>query len=43
MPAARAASLPVGTRVRATFPAEGARVLSLAETPASPAEDLDGR
>jgi len=43
MPVARAATLPVGMRVRATFPAETARVLSLAETPASPAEDPDGR
>jgi putative spermidine/putrescine transport system ATP-binding protein len=43
MPAARAAALPVGTRVRATFPAETARVLSLAETPASPAVAPDDR
>jgi putative spermidine/putrescine transport system ATP-binding protein len=43
MAAARAAKLPVGMRVHATFPAEAARVLSLSETPASPASDPDGR
>jgi len=33
----RAATLPVGSRVSATFPAESARVLALEEKPASPA------
>jgi putative spermidine/putrescine transport system ATP-binding protein len=35
----RAASLPVGNRVHARFPAEGARLLSLAEESAGPAPD----
>jgi hypothetical protein len=34
--AARARSLPVGTRVSAHFPADGARLLSLSDAPASP-------
>jgi putative spermidine/putrescine transport system ATP-binding protein len=37
IPSTRAASLPVGARVSATFPAESARVLALEEKPASPA------
>jgi putative spermidine/putrescine transport system ATP-binding protein len=37
IPSTRAAALPVGARVSATFPAESARVLSLEEKPASPA------
>jgi putative spermidine/putrescine transport system ATP-binding protein len=43
MPVSRAAALPIGMRVRATFPAETARVLSLAEWPASPAAEPDDR
>jgi putative spermidine/putrescine transport system ATP-binding protein len=46
MPAARAALHPVGTRVRATFPAESARVLTLDDgeaRPASPALAPDDR
>jgi putative spermidine/putrescine transport system ATP-binding protein len=43
MPAARAATLPIGMRVRATFPEAGARVLSLAESAAPPAADADDR
>jgi putative spermidine/putrescine transport system ATP-binding protein len=37
IPSTRAAALPVGARVSATFPAESARVLALEEKPASPA------
>jgi putative spermidine/putrescine transport system ATP-binding protein len=37
VPSTRAAALPVGARVSATFPAESARVLGLEEKPASPA------
>jgi putative spermidine/putrescine transport system ATP-binding protein len=40
---ARAGNLPVGSRVSARFPAESARVLMLAETPASAAVDPAGR
>jgi len=43
MPAARAATLPIGMRVRATFPAAGARVLSLVESEALPSADPDDR
>ena len=43
MPAGRAASLPVGTTVRASFPAGSARLLSLEEQPASPAAAPAGR
>jgi putative spermidine/putrescine transport system ATP-binding protein len=43
MPAGRAATLPIGMRVRATFPAAGTRVLSLAGSEASPAADPDDR
>jgi putative spermidine/putrescine transport system ATP-binding protein len=39
----RAGNLPVGSRVSARFPAESARVLMLAESPASGAEDPGGR
>jgi putative spermidine/putrescine transport system ATP-binding protein len=38
----RAGNLPVGSRVSARFPSESARVLMLAETPASAAEDRGG-
>jgi putative spermidine/putrescine transport system ATP-binding protein len=38
VPSTRAISLPVGSRVSATFPAESARVLGLEEQRASPAE-----
>ena len=37
MPAGRAAALPVGARVRASFPAGSARILTLEDEPASPA------
>jgi hypothetical protein len=37
IPSTRAATLPVGARVGATFPAESARVLALEEKPTSPA------
>jgi len=37
IPSTRAAALPVGARVSATFPADSARVLALEEKPASPA------
>jgi putative spermidine/putrescine transport system ATP-binding protein len=43
VPSTRAATLPVGSRVSATFPAESARVLALEEPPASPAADPAGR
>jgi hypothetical protein len=43
VPSTRAISLPVGSRVSATFPAESARVLGLEGHPASPAEEPDGR
>jgi putative spermidine/putrescine transport system ATP-binding protein len=43
VPSTRAAALPVGSRVSATFPAESARVLTLEERPESPAEDPAGR
>jgi putative spermidine/putrescine transport system ATP-binding protein len=43
VPSTRAISLPVGSRVSATFPAESARVLALEEQQASPAEEPDGR
>ena len=43
LPAGRAGSLPVGTSVRASFPAASARLLSLEEQPASPAAAPDGR
>jgi len=39
---ARAETLPVGARVTARFPAESARLLSLAQAPAPPAADPDG-
>jgi putative spermidine/putrescine transport system ATP-binding protein len=39
----RAGNLPVGSRVSARFPSESARVLMLAETPASAEEDQAGR
>jgi putative spermidine/putrescine transport system ATP-binding protein len=39
---ARAGKLPVGSRVSARFPSESARVLILAETPTSGAEDRGG-
>jgi putative spermidine/putrescine transport system ATP-binding protein len=39
---ARAGKLPVGMRVSASFPSESARVLILAEPPASAAEDQGG-
>jgi putative spermidine/putrescine transport system ATP-binding protein len=39
----RATALPVGTRVVARFPADSARLLSLAEQPASVVGDRDGR
>jgi putative spermidine/putrescine transport system ATP-binding protein len=39
----RAGKIPVGSRVSARFPSESARVLMLAETPASGAEDPAGR
>jgi putative spermidine/putrescine transport system ATP-binding protein len=38
IPSTRAAALPVGARVSATFPADSARVLALEEKPASPAK-----
>jgi hypothetical protein len=37
VPSTRAAGLPVGSRVKASFPSESARVLALEEQPASPA------
>jgi putative spermidine/putrescine transport system ATP-binding protein len=40
---ARAASIPVGSKVYARFPADSARLLSLADDGASPAADLDDR
>jgi putative spermidine/putrescine transport system ATP-binding protein len=43
VPSGRAISLPVGSRVSATFPAESPRVLGLEEQPGSPAEEPDGR
>ena len=43
IPPARAAALPVGMRVVASFPADSGRLLSLAEQPASVAGDQDGR
>jgi putative spermidine/putrescine transport system ATP-binding protein len=43
VPSARAISLPVGSRVSATFPAETARVLGLEEQPASRAAAPAGR
>jgi putative spermidine/putrescine transport system ATP-binding protein len=42
IPPARAAATPVGTRVVARFPADSARLLSLAEQPVSVAADPDG-
>ena len=39
----RASALPVGARVRLSFPASSAQLLSLAESEASPVEDPDGR
>ena len=41
IPPARAAATPVGTRVVASFPADSARLLSLAEQPVSVAADPD--
>ena len=41
IPPARAAATPVGTRVVASFPADSARLLSLAEQPVSVAVDPD--
>ncbi|HET6658165.1 MAG TPA: ABC transporter ATP-binding protein [Gaiellaceae bacterium] len=38
LPGSKAAELPVGTRVAASFPADGGRVLALSEQPASAAE-----
>jgi len=38
LPGARAAQLPVGSRVAARFPADAARVLALSDQPASPVE-----
>ena len=43
VPSTRAMSLPVGSRVSATFPAESARILALEELPASPAAAPAGR
>jgi putative spermidine/putrescine transport system ATP-binding protein len=43
LPAGRAASLPVGARVRASFPAHSARILTLEGEPASPVAAPDGR
>ena len=43
MPAGRAAALPVGARVRASFPAGSARILTLEDEPASPAATPDDR
>ena len=43
IPPARAAALPVGMRVVASFPADSGRLLSLAEQPASVAGGQDGR
>jgi putative spermidine/putrescine transport system ATP-binding protein len=43
VPSTRAATLPVGSRVSATFPAESARVLALEERQASSAADQAGR
>jgi putative spermidine/putrescine transport system ATP-binding protein len=43
VPSTRAATLPVGSRVSATFPAESARVLALEERQASSAAEQAGR
>ncbi|HEY3070736.1 MAG TPA: ABC transporter ATP-binding protein [Gaiellaceae bacterium] len=43
VPSTRVSTLPVGSRVSATFPAESARVLALEERQASPAADQAGR
>ena len=43
LPPARAESLPIGTRVVASFPPEAARLLSLAEEPEPAAAALDDR
>jgi len=43
IPPARAAALPVGMRVAASFPADSGRLLSLAEQPASVGGEQDGR
>jgi putative spermidine/putrescine transport system ATP-binding protein len=43
VPSTRAAALPVGSRVSATFPADGARVLTLEEQPGSPVASPAGR
>ena len=43
VPPARAEALTIGTRVTASFPPEGARLLSLADQPESYAPDLDSQ